>query len=546
MTDLFAEVKARALRDLSRSLVLSALISAMILGCSRHSGHGRQEPGKIREAREVRRSTSTALGPCPVRFFRTCEFGFLSDSPAALHAEAGLVAHCDRIFDLVTGEYLGVLKPSGRLLALISGSQALFAPLGGGLRLLHGSEAAAAADSGGSILDWALSPDRSLVATIEIQESVASGKPLPAPEIPLAAQVGPELVVRRLPSLRRIAGWHMRRGAFSSGEPSLIFVDDHHVAYVEEPTHVTRRSLVSEEVEHWPIPDEPSLVHLSGSARALLVERNDGHLTLFGLWPPRQVAEIPSDDGRIVHSAVASSLEWLLTATDSALHVYRRTPSGFELRDTLRVTASAPIPTVDGNCVAVALDDGVFVAGLDAPLLGGERADAQLNLARAPGSIFVHVPPEPTSLGARAHFRAADDERTELMIEALPRNLITRRELADGQGWARTAVEYAARAEPSKWLEPGRLHAAWTTPEGYRAVEFRMGLRPGESCFDHQRYVRVQETEQALLFLQMNVPLGAEPERVQALLEAGFDELLGPLPVDRKRPPDTDDLRSCP
>lgn len=84
----------------------------------------------------------------------------------------------------------------------------------------------------------------------------------------------------------------------------------------------------------------------------------------------------------------------------------------------------------------------------------------------------------------------------------------------------------------------------WTTSEGARAVEFRIGLRSGETCFDYQRHGRVQETAQALLLEQINVPLDLEP--VRCLLEAGFDEPLGPLPRGTNRPPDTDAVRPCP
>lgn len=541
---------AEALGKHAKILLLSATLSVTGLGCSRHSGHGFQErvPEQPRAAGEQRSSTSVAVGRCPVPFFRTCQAGFLSGGPAVLDAEAGLVADCGRLFDLATGEYLGALKPEGQLLALISASQALFEARGGGLRLSHPLGADLAEDRGGAVFAWALSPDRSLVATIEAPEGrdhEDSGKPMPAPDVPRAAQMEPELVVRRLPSLKRVAAWPLPRGMLSGREPVLTFVDDRHLAYLGQPGYVTRRSLESGMLENWQIPGELSHAYLSSSARALLVERNDRRISIFALSPARELGETPASEEAIAHSAVSDSLEWLLTATESELQIYRRTPSGFELRDTLRGTDSEPTLVVDGECAAITLDDGVLVTGLSA-LLGKQRTDALLILEKAPGPIFERVSPRPTDFGGRAQFRAADDDRIELTIEALPKNLLARRALGGGQGWARSAVEYAARADPSIWFASDRLHAVWTTAEGSPAVEFRVGLRPGETCADHQRYVRVQQTAQALLVAQLNVPLGAEPERVQKLLEAGFDEPFGPIPTDPTRPPDTDDLRPCP
>src|SRR5690606_3080752 len=112
---------------------------------------------------------------------------------------------------------------------------------------------------------------------------------------------------------------------------------------------------------------------------------------------------------------------------------------GFELRDTLRGTDSEPTLVVDGECAAITLDDGVLVTGLSA-LLGKQRTDALLILEKAPGPIFERVSPRPTDFGGRAQFRAADDDRIELTIEALPKNLLARRALGGGQGWARSAV----------------------------------------------------------------------------------------------------------
>lgn len=539
------------LRSLAKSVVLGALLSAASLGCSSSRGNGNGSLDRQKALFGASNPPRIIDARCPIRFFRTCEFGVPYEASAALHAASGLVADCGRFYDLATGDYLGVIAASGRLLALMPESQVLVAPLDGGLRVDRFSGAVVAEDAGGSIEAWALSPDRSRIATIEVREPEAaegSDSIVPAPETPLSAQMEAELVVRRLPSLERITSWPLRRGTLASVELGVTFVDDQHVAYLEEPNRVTKRAVASGAVEHWTIPDGTVRVLLPGAPRGLLLQDDQRRLHLFRLWPPELVSGASLDHHEpIVHSAISGSFEWALTTTESIVHVYQRVPLRLELTATLSAMESYAPPVVDGGCAAIPVEDGVLVSGLgDWPLHGNERTELALSLPQAPGPLFVPIDTKPRSHGVRARYRAADDERVELFIEALPPGLLARRMSESGQSWVQAAVEYAARAEPSPWLAPERLHVASVASEGNRAVEFRLDLRPGETCANDQRYLRVHQTAQALLVLQLNVPLGTEPERVQQLLEAGFDEPLGSPPSARKLPLEPDQLPPCP
>jgi hypothetical protein len=435
------------------------------------------------------------------------------------------------MFDLSTGQYLGVLDPAaGRLLSLVSEAQAVFEAPSGGLRLGQRDRTVLAADSGGEILAWALSPDRTRFATIEGTE----GRNL-------------DLVIRAIPSLKRAGSLRLPPEATLGGRPSLAFLEDGGVAYVDAPDHVSALSLDSMQIRRWPIPSGWISAQLGSSGRIMLVRPGDRSLDVFHVQSARALGRIDTVDGGIAYSAISASGEWLLAATSSTLLAYHAGRSGYELFDSLTALHSTPLPVVDGECAAITLDDGVLVSGVGAPLFGAGPGEALPELARAPGALFVPLAPESAGFGTRARYAAADDDRTELTIEALPEHLFSDAALERARSWPAAAIEYATRADPSSWLRaPERIHAACASPRGSRAVEFRMGLRPGETCSDYQRYVRVQEVSRTLLVAQINVPPGTDHERVRKLLEHGFDAMLGPLPCTRNRSRDADVLRPCP
>lgn len=455
-----------------------------------------------------------------VAYLRPC----LQNSSAPPVSSPGhdLVAYCGRSYGLLTGTYQRDIG-SIELWAWLPNDRGLSQGQDGGLVLgaLDG-HAVESRDKGGMVLALALSSDQSQVASIELlPDGVAM------------------LMIRQMPSLRRIRAQPLGSLGFSMSAPVVGFLPDKRLLYTR-PGSPMQIEILSLEGRSEPLPGgtEAYAATLSPRGDVLALYIGGRSVRIVSLPEGKLRDSILLEEG-IMTEVVQLALGAMgtpLVVTGNRVRIYdlKTSPKGRGYR----LTTTLPADVNPGRPV-VGAGSEIFFAGRNLAALRKPSEDAR----SAPTPRLPYPATEPAGFAFSVHPSAGtfmppslalqrrDDRQTVLHIESYDQRLF-----GPSGGDARTFGQLAAHYFSGDEATPGILAQSlrsWQGPGG-RAAEYLLpaAATPEGPCAG-DRYVRVQESDGALVYAVLRTQAGTEPAQVGFLLKELLDRPLGQPPSER-------------